>query len=492
MSKLIGIDIRGRHVRAVLLRTAYRRVVLESFAEIDRLQLPGLDEAVQACLLPLVPQSDAIAVGIDGDQAFVHRLSLPPTALKQLAEVVPFELEAQVPLEFDQLVHDYVTLPRTGPGSPIAVLAAAVRTEHVKERIDLLSRTIGRDAERVGVGALPLANLAMAIPVLDSNSASVVLELGDERSELVAMHRGFPGFARTLSIGVSGLPQSAPQLAAQLRQTMAAATLAIGVPIEAIFLTGGGASAGGAEAYLSAELGLPVTPLPIPELDGLTPDQIDALPRFARALGLALGLRGRARDPDLRRGALSYQRGYAFLKEKAPLLAALGGTVLLSFLLSTWAELRSIGHEHEQLSKTLAAMSKDALGEEATDPDKAKELLDDAAAKAETDPMPHFDAFDLMVELSKAVPATIVHDVDELEFSRDHAKIRGIVGSAAEAQEIADALKENHCFSDPKINKVSQVVNGTRQKYMLEVDIKCPEDTTTTKKKADSEEAKEQ
>ena len=56
----------------------------------------------------------------------------------------------------------------------------------------------------------------------------------------------------------------------------------------------------------------------------------------------------------------------------------------------------------------------------------------------------------------------VVYDVDELDVNRDHAKIRGIVGSASEAQQIADGLKQNACFSDVKITKVSQVVNGTR------------------------------
>ncbi len=487
MGKLIGLDIRARYVRAVLLRTSYRRVTLESLAEIDRTQLPGLEEAVQACLLPLIPHSDGVAVAVDGDHAFVHRLSMPSTALKQLDEVVPFELEAQVPVDFDTLVYDYVNLPRKGPGSNIEVLAAAVRTEHVKERIELVARVASREADRVGVGALPLANLASMVSELDTTGGVVVVELADERSEVLALSRGYPAFARTLSIGVSDLPRSAPQLAAQLRQTMAAAALSLGTPIEAVFLTGGGAAASGAEAYLSAELGLPVSSLPLPRLEGIDPDQEAALPRFSRALGLALGLRGRPRDPDLRRGALSYQRGYAYLKEKAPLLGALAGVILISFLFSTWAELRSLSHEHDKLSADLAALSKDALGEEATDPDAAKEALDNAAARAENDPMPHYDGFDLMVELSKVMPPTITSDVEELELSREHAKIRGIVGSASEAQQIADGFKQDKCFADPKITKVSQVVNGSRQKYVFEADVKCPEDATNDKKKPDSD-----
>jgi general secretion pathway protein L len=391
-------------------------------------------------------------------------------------------IEAQVPVDIDDLVYDFVQLPRESAESPVTVLAAAVRTEHVKQRLELVSRAISREPERVGVGALPLANLANVTPELLSEQPLAVLELGEDRSEVVVLQRGQPAYARTLSIGVAGLPESAPQLAAQLRQTMASAALAVGRAIEGVYLTGGGAAAAGAIDYLAAEVKLPVTLLPPPNLEGLTDDQRAALPRFSRALGLALGLRGRPKDLDLRRGGLSYQHGFAFLKEKAPMLGSLGAIILLSFFFSTWAELRSLAHEHEKLSTDLAALTKDALHEETPDPDRAHELLENATAHAEVDPMPHIDAFDVMVELSKAVPQAIVHDVDELEFSREHLKLRGIVGSAQEAQQIADGLKQNKCFSDVKITKVSQVVNGTRQKYMLESDLRCPEDMVATKK----------
>jgi general secretion pathway protein L len=487
MARIIGVDIQSRHIRAALLVSSYRKWKLESLVETDRTQVPGLEEALQACLLPLVPHSDAVAIAVDGDVAFVHRLKLPPTALKQLAEVIPFELEAQVPVDIDDLVYDFMQLPRDSSSPTIDVLAVAVRTDHVKERLALVSRAIGREAERVGVGALPLANLSLVTPELLTDHPIAVLELGEDRSEVVFLYRGHPVYARTLSIGVSGLPESAPQLAAQLRQTMTAAALAQGESVQSIFLTGGGASAAGAVDYLTAEVKFPVTVLPPPTMEGLTEDQIASLPRFSRAVGLALGTRGRVRDLDLRRGGLSYQHGFAFVKEKVPLLASLGATILLSFFFSTWAELRSLGHENERLSADLAALSKDALDEETSDPDRARELLEGATARAEIDPMPHIDGFDVMVELSKAVPAAIVHDVEEMDVSREHVKLRGIVGSASEAQQIADALKQNKCFTDVKITKVSQVVNGTRQKYVLESELTCPEDAVAKKKSASEE-----
>ena len=38
------------------------------------------------------------------------------------------------------------------------------------------------------------------------------------------------------------------------------------------------------------------------------------------------------------------------------------------------------------------------------------------------------------------------------------------------------ALKNEHCFSDVKISRTNQVVGGERQKYVMEFDLKCPED----------------
>ena len=487
MARLIGLDIRSRTVRAVLLVTGYRRTVLESMVEVDRSQIPGLEDAVQACLLPIAAHADALAVAVDGDLAFLHRLSLPLTAEKQLAEVVPFELEAQVPVDFEELVYDYLLFPRRAGDSTIELLAVAVRTTVVRDLLAAVKTAIAKEVERVGVGALPLANLSTVTPEVDGEEPVALLELAEDRSEIVVLRRGRPEFARTLSIGVSGLPASAPELAANLRQSLVAARARLGASIGAIHLTGGGAAAAGAEAYLSAELGIPVAPLPLPRLEGIPEGQEAMVPRFSRALGLALGLRGRARDLDLRRGSLSYQRGYAFFKEKAPLLSALGAVILLSFFFSTWAELRSLGREHGRLAAELARTSREALDEESDDPEHVKELLDGVGARLEVDPMPHADAFDVMVELSRAVPVAVTHDVEELELSREHVKLEGIVGSAAEAQQVADAVKQNRCFADVKVTKVSQVINGTRQKYVMEADLRCPEDATA-RKRAETEE----
>ncbi|HMR76459.1 MAG TPA: general secretion pathway protein GspL, partial [Polyangiaceae bacterium] len=73
--------------------------------------------------------------------------------------------------------------------------------------------------------------------------------------------------------------------------------------------------------------------------------------------------------------------------------------------------------------------------------------------------------------------------IEDFDMQRGHLKLSGVVGSTQDAQQIATALKEVKCFEDVKISKITQVVNSDRQKYVLELDVRCPEDAPKKKKK---------
>jgi general secretion pathway protein L len=492
MARLIGIDIRATHVRAALLRTSYRRVTIERLLETDVPTPADLDTALLACVDPLLPHTDGLSAALEGEQSFIHRLTLPPTALKQLDSVLPYEVEAQIPVDIDELVYDHRLLRRLGAAEPVIVLVAAGRTETVRGRVELVERVLGRAPERMGVGPLTLANLASVSPELAGPGPLCLVDLGGSRTEVVILVNGEPAFARTLSRGVAGLPASAPALAGELRQTIAAWVAASGKDIEAMYLLGGGAHAPGAESYLAHELGLMVKQLPPLVMEGITPEIADTIPRFAKAISLAVGLSGRARDLDLRQGPLSYQRGFGFLKEKMPVLLGLAVAILVSFLFATWAELRTLNREEETLSAALSALTKEVLGQETADTEEASTLLEKAQGKDEADPMPPMDAIDVLVELSNAVPASVVHDIEEFDMQKTHVKVTGIVPSATDAQTIANNLKTAHCIADVKIAKVTQVINSDRQKYVLEFDAKCPEEAKKKKKpEAETEPAPE-
>lgn len=475
MAAFVGIDIGRTHVRAASISVGYKRVSLGRLEEVALDSAESLERAVQLAAAPFLEHLDGLSVAINGDQCFIHRISIPATAQKRLAEVLPFEIEAQVPVDIDELVFDYRALRRKQATDPVTVLTAASRIDTVRARIDLIQGALSRQPDRVACGPLALANLAAVVSSLRGPGPFALIDLGAERTEVTVLAGGEPVFARTLSQGVAGLPGTAASLSGELRQTFLSAAVTLGEELQAAYLVGGGSAATGAAEYLAYEAGVPITPLPALELEGITEERAPIVPRFAKALALALGSAGRGRDVDLRRGPLEFQRGFGFLKEKLPVLSGLGAAIAISFVFSNWAEMRALEREQEVLTAQLASVSKEVLGEETADAEAAGEALARAQAAEEADPMPQMDAFDVIVHLSEIIPMSMVHDIEEFDMQRAHVKVAGVVGSTADAQQIATDVAKHKCVKDAKIGKITQQINSERQKYVLEFDVRCEE-----------------
>lgn len=489
MAGFVGIDIGKTHVRAASITVGYKRLSLDRLEEVALDSVPSLERAIQVVCAPLMATTDGVAVAIDGDQCFIQRINVPATALKRLEEVLPFEIEAQVPIDIDELVYDHRTLRREKSSDPVVVMTAAARIDAVRARIELVKSALARQPDRVACGPLALSNLASVVSSLRGPGPFALVDLGAERTEVTVLAQGEAVFVRTLSQGVAGLPGTASALASEMRQTFLAASVTVGQDLQAAFLVGGGAAASGAAEYLAYEVGVPIQPLPSFEMEGATDERGASVPRFAKAIALALGVSGRSRDLDLRRGPLEFQRGFGFLKEKLPVLSGLGAAIAISFVFSNWAQMRALDREHEMLTAQLAAASKEVLGEEVTDAEAATEALTRAQAADEADPMPTVDAFDIIVELSKVIPMSMVHDIEEFDMQRAKVKVSGIVGSTADAQSIAAEVGKHPCVKDAKIAKVTQVVGSDRQKYVLELDVRCADDSAKKKAEKPAEDA---
>ena len=494
MPTWLGVDIGHAAVRVAVVRSAYRKVTLEGLFTVDIDEgsdpTPAVRTAVSGALGGTAA-GDGLAIAMDGSRVAVCTLKLPASAHKQLGDVLPFELEAQVPLEVSESVFDYRVLASDAPAADderaqLAVLVAVARTEDVRSRIESVKAATGIEPERVEVGGFPIANLVPYLPSLGEEGPIVVIDLGAQTSDVVVLRAGEPVFARTLSHGTAGLPASAALLGREIRVSIGAFRSAGGAVPTRVYLCGRGAFESSAASFLSGELSLPCEQLPAPSIDlgAVDPERARAVARFAKAIGLALGLGGKALGFDLRRGPLAYERGFAWVREKVPVLAGLAAAIVVSFTFSAWAQLHAASNDKDVLEKALAVVSKEVLGEETTSAARATELLGQQTAINDEDPMPHTDAFDVMVKLSEDIPQSMVHDVEELDVQKGHVVVHGIVGTIPDAQSIAGSLRAERCFADVKITRTTQVIGGDRQKYVLDLDEKCPEDVKGgTKKK---------
>ncbi len=482
MGRFIGVDIRATYVRAVLLRTAGRRVFVERMLEVDRTVVPTLTDALRAGVQPLLQHGEPVAVAVEGDRAFIHRLRLPAHAQRQLADILPYEIEAHVPVEIEELVYDHRVISSGGDG--LVVITAAARMDFVKERIALCREAFGCAPERIGCGPMPLVNVARLIPDLQHDKPVAIVDLTATYTEVLVVLRGEPVFARTISRGLRNLPAGANALGAELRQTLSAFALQSGETVERVELVGHAATDPQAAPFLSYQLGVEVSPLDELTVEGVEPADRPLIARFAKSIALALSLGPKAQDLDLRQGPLMHQRGFSFLAEKTPLLSGLAAAILISFAFATWTEMRALAQEREVLSAALAKLSGEMLDEETEDPELVIDLLDRGGGDEIPDPMPHADAFDIFVELSKRIPMDITHDIEELELRRGKVKMNGVVKSKTDAQKVEGLVKEWECAQNVKLGKITQVVNSDSQKYLLDFDLACPEDAPKKEKKS--------
>ena len=100
-----------------------------------------------------------MAVNLEGEKTFLRRIEVPAAAQRQLTEVLPYELESELPFELSEAVYDYAVLKRASDAEAIPVFAVVARTEDVRERIDLVKNAIGEEPERVSPGGLSLSSL---------------------------------------------------------------------------------------------------------------------------------------------------------------------------------------------------------------------------------------------------------------------------------------------------------------------------------------------
>ncbi|MCS6901240.1 MAG: pilus assembly protein PilM [Myxococcales bacterium] len=481
MATYLGIDIGQTLVRALLVRVSYRKLTIEGMGACEVGGLADVVEAVRFAVGGLAARCDGVAVSLPGERIFLRRMELPAAAQRQLAEIIPFEIEAQIPFELEHAVFDYRPLPRGRDPEKLRVFAAIARTTEVQERIDLIKLATGHEPEAVLPGAFSLAALIPVLPELSSVGQIAILDIGAAHTEVLLVQNGEISFARTLSVGTQGLPASASVLARELRQTLAAWRASGGGLLDAMYISGGGALAPGAEIFLSGELGVAVRMLPMPASEGLSPEQVAQLPRFAKALGLALSLGQRGKHLNLRQGPLKFERGFGFLRERVPALVALGVVIVLSAAFSLWAELRALGAEREVLEKALFIISKEVWGEGTTDPERVKTLMEQGSGGKDLDPLPPVDAFDVLVQLAESVdPASLKHDLDEVDVQRGSPQsvpkvtLHGIVPKVQDAEDLSTLLKQFPCFQEVKVIKTSQQIGGDGQKYHMEFELRCP------------------
>ena len=545
MASVLGLDLGASSVRAVLLRTTMKKVEVDRYLELayDDAEgsaiadehgtaeagatgpepeapavLPASDEEAPSTLgatpapgtpslstpsadgrphpAPAGPRSrairhvmaslerppDRVVICLPGVDASLRTLDLPAGAIKRVAEVLPFELEALLPFPADDAIIDHQPLERSP--TELRLLACAAPKERVAARVQELTDA-GVFPREMAVGAAALDGLATLLPTLSGPEPVLLLDVDAETADLCIVREGLPTLTRTLSEGNANLPR----FMSSLRRTLASFRSKDGLSVTRGFILGSAAEDSQVLASVQEVTNLDLALLPLPEAPGGATEAGRA--RFGRAAALAARTAGRSKRLNLLRDEFAPQHAMGALRRQAPLFAACAVALVLMLAYSLWARYVMLSDEQEALQAQLVAVTESAFGQAARTPRRAAELLEGGGR--EGDPLPRYGGYDLVHTLSGLIPASITHDTRRLNFELDEDgygalfEIQGTIATVAERDQIVELLEahecswcvgddaeERQCFREIERGPTTPGPGGQGLNYQLEAKLRCP------------------
>ena len=519
--RVLGVDFGETSVKVAVLQTTFRQASLVDFIErpIPDGESPALERGVEV-LGEILEEGNlrdvAVYVALPGDLLSLRLLELPFADEKKVEQVVPFELESQIPYEIDDVVIDHQVV---ATNEMAKVLCAAVPKETVRHFLDVLARI--QVAPRA-IFAAPLCYGALVARTMPSVAGPLaVLDIGHQRTNVCILKNGRLSFGRTLSRGgrhltlaiasgfkmryadaergkrEAGVIGSAAQpldaryrlldttlreacapLVRDLRQTVAYYKTQFGEPVERILLCGGTSRLRGLSEFLTEELGLPAAPCDLgPEDMALAAPLAERRAELPLAYSVALAGASGRKEIDFRKGEFSYKVDYSFLRAKAFHLATCFLLVLGFAAADAYAALHKLRKEEAFLEQRLRASTVEFFGKEIADPAQvSREILSVVKGGLGDLPIPEMTAYDLLGEISRKMPSSVDKKLDVLELDIRPKKgfIKGTVPSAAAVDEIVTALKAIRCFEEIQKGPIQNVAGKDLKQFTLTIAGKCP------------------
>jgi general secretion pathway protein L len=485
MARILGIDIDRTALRAVLLKTAFRRTELDRFVSIPlsenaqgAARIPEIHDALRGLLQALGQPPDQVLTALDGASASLRVIELPLAAAKRAAEVLPFELESMLPFEVTDAVIDYQ--PIDTQDGQLRLLAAAALRDRVREHLAPFQGSAFEPRE-LAVGAAALDGLRALCPEL-SVGHNVVLEIGARDTNFCALSRGRAAFARTLSVGNDALPDAELEFFAGVRQTLAAYRASGAEAPDRLYLGGQGPLTDIAEE-LAHQTGITVELLTLPK----TSESQTTLPlEFTRAAALAGRTLSAGKRINLRTGEFATTRGAGDMAAQLSLLAMCAVAVLLALVFSLKAHQSMLVDEQTALTKQLAETTQRVFGKRETSAAKVQALL---KSPQNENPLPRFDAYDALAAISEAVPVEISHEVRHMRIDLAEDKkegqleLQGGLASIEQRDAILTKLEAHGCFRDIQRGRTSPGRAADQVNYQIEAKVQCPGEGNVKKRK---------
>lgn len=466
--RVLALDLGMHTLRAALCERSLREGLRLDLIERQRLPDQPLGEQIRALCGDRVEPGTPVVSCLPGDAVSHRFVALPFTRQHQIDQVVPFELENQIPFGLGEVVVDSQIIDRTAEG--VRALAVAIPRQTVAEHLHVLAEA-GCDPLAVRVAALqPLSLLRLGNADLDLSGTVGVLDIGYTRTAVVVLVDGVVCGIRTLRIGLGKAGGLAPFLR-ELRWTLLACSPAAenGTPLlpARFFVAGGGGSVRPLKEELERAFDSPVVPFQDLVFSALPEEYRDRQGLFASCLGLGLHELLPSPKPalNLRQGEFAYQGQTEVLRREWTRLGWLAAGVIVVAGLAVGLDLYRLQTRYTALRQEIRQVFTATLPDVRIIVNEKLQLQDAVETlqkqhrvfSGETTPSP----LELLRQLTAAVPESIRLDLDEWVFDGKSVQLRGTTNSFDAAESIKTAVAGLAALHEVQLKEVKSAPRGT-------------------------------
>jgi hypothetical protein len=480
--KILGIDIRNETVTAVLLHSSLREHRVEDFIHLPFSGPDDPERSLSSALQTLAEKMDLTGsdyvVAIPANQFIFRNLQIPFSNAKKIRMVLPFELETTLPYATEELVIDFHTLNGATAGDETELIAAAIENSKLTPYLDALA-SIEADPEKLTLSGLPTA-LSLANQA-DPEEDQLFIEIEDTYGILFILTGGRLQLIRSFPLPPAG-PSKAPQLCAQIQQTLAAFLESSEMNFEPIEVVASGIGLDETKFIpdLSRALDIPVKTASIADRLGIPIESKEKSPwipaQMDNALALALMEVEGYDSLNFHKGQFAAQKFLS--KHKGPLIKTgiLAAAVLVLFFFNLMMEAYTLNKHLGRINSQMAQVFKTTFPAVKTirypyQEMQAKIRETRKTVAFEDEAGPHIRSIDILNSISEKIPGNITVNLTRLVIQPDNVIISGTTDTYNSVDDIKSRLEQIQHFEKVTISSSNIDRSGNEVRFMLKLDL---------------------
>lgn len=475
--KLLGIDIRDDSLTAVLVSSGVKGYSVETYQQVRLEAEPEKQADIQTALVEVIAGMDLSGAGcvvaLPGNRIFYRNIKFPFKGYKKIRQILPVEMESELPVTIEELVFDFYELTGfDGEGTNIMAMAAQ------KHQVGNILKTLARhhlEPEIITAGGFPMT--LCLLKFYDLPNTFIFLDIDTVTCSLFLVNQGNIVSVRCFVLDSHSDDRIQPIMLQVYRTLMALEEKYDNLPIPEVVLTAGQGITNADNEHLTAVsqniLGIPARIINIMEKDNIRTDRsvkpVLSLEPGA-ALAAALVEQERLSCPNFRTGPFAPMKQWEEYKHSFIKAGVATVVILLLYSLNVLIHVYAREQEQAYLDHQIIGVLQSSFPDAVLHANPTQQMREAIQQQKSTALFPTGQSLrmiDILNEMSRRIPPAIDVEFQRLVIDSDHFILNGNTDTFYSVDEIQGKMEASPLFH--KVDIMNTGRSGTRIQFRLRV-----------------------